>query len=210
MSKEDIKEFAQELGIPHLVHFTHVSNLESIIEHGLLSREKVDALNKDAVTNDEERYDGRTNTISLSIAHPNDRMFYKYRDNDEDWCVLGVKREILWKDDCLFLKHNAADARMSTKEDGELSTIEAFKSMYDEMDELDSRQEQCLERYDPTDKQAEILVPDKIPVEYLIGAYVSSRRVKKRYSDLLVDYQIKVHSPNKGVYASRLYRRKWQ
>jgi len=210
MSKKEIKAFAKELEIPHLVHFTHISNLESIIENGLLSREKVDGLDEDAVTNDEERHDGREHTISLSIAHPNDLMFYKYRGKDEDWCVIGLKRKILWEQDCLFLKNNAADARMSSKEDNELSTVAAFKSMYGEMDDLDSREEQCLKPFDPTDRQAEVLVPEEIPVECIIGVYVSNRKIKKRYSELLADYQVKVHSPNKGVYASRLYRRKWQ
>jgi hypothetical protein len=210
MSKKEIKAFAQELEIPHLVHFTHISNLESIMEKGLLSRKKVDDLDEDTVTNDEERHDRRTHTISLSIAHPNDLMFYKYRDKDEDWCVIGLKKKVLWELGCLFLKNNAADARMSNKEDKELSTLTAFRSMYDEMDDLDTREEQCLKPFDPTDKQAEILVPEEIPVEYIIGVYVSSRKIKKLYSELLADYQVKVHSPDKGVYASRLYRRKWQ
>lgn len=208
MSKKEIKAFAQELEIPYLVHFTHISNLKSIMENGLLSREKVDDLDEDAVTNDDQRYDGRAHTISLSIAHPNYRMFYKYRGNDEDWCVIGLKRKTLWEQDCLFFKNNAADARMSGKGDNELSTVAAFKSMYDEMEDLDTREEQCLKPYDPTDRQAEVLVPEEIPVEYIIGVYVSSRKIKKRYSDLLADYQVKVHSPGKGVYASRLYRRK--
>ena len=210
MSKKEIKEFAQELEIPHLVHFTHVSNLESIMEKGLLSREKIDDLDEDAVINDEERYDGRAHTISLSIAHPNDLMFYKYRSNDEDWCVIGLKRKVLWELDCLFLKNNAADTRMSNKGDNELSTVASFRSMYEEMDDLDTREEQCLKPFDPTDRQAEILVPEEIPVEYIIGVYVSSRKIKKLYSELLADYQVKVHSSDKGVYASRLYRRKWQ
>lgn len=210
MSKKEIKKFAQELDIPYLVHFTHISNLESIVDNGLLSRERVDELDYDAVTNDDERYDGRANTISISIAHPNDRMFYKYRENDADWCVVALKRKLLWEMDCLFLKNNAADARMSCKSDEELSSIDAFKSMYDEMGELDSREDQCLKPYDPTDKQAEILVPDEIPTDYLLGFFVSSRQIKKNYSDLLSNYQVKVNSPDKGVYASRLYRRKWQ
>lgn len=210
MSKKDIKEFAQEVDIPYLVHFTHISNLESIVENGFLSREIVDEMELDAVTNDEGRYDGRVHTISLSIAHPNDLMFYKYREKDDDWCVIALKRKVLWELDCLFLRNNAADGRMSRLGDDELSTITAFKSMYEEMDELDSREEQCLEPFDPTDKQAEILVPHHIPAEYILGVFVSNRQIKKNYSDLLSEYQVKVNSPNKGVYASRLYRRKWQ
>lgn len=210
MNRIEIKKFAEELKIPYLVHFTHISNLESIVQRGLLSRKKVDALAEDFLTNDEARYDGRTHTISLSVAHPNDRMFYKYRDEHEDWCVIVLKSSVLWKLNCLFLKYNAADARMSNLDDGQLSTIEAFRSMYEEMDDLPSRNEQCLMAYDPTDKQAEILINEDIPAEYILGVIVGSRQVKKNHSEMLAGYQVKVHSPDKGFYASRLYRRKWQ
>ena len=169
MSRKEIKNFAQGIDIPYLVHFTHIANLESIVENGLISRDRVDELDEDIVTNDKERYDGRTYTISLSIAHPNDQMFYKYRGKDEDWCVVALKSKLLWELDCLFLKNNAADGRMSNKNDDELSNIDAFKSMYEEMDDFDSREEQCLESYDPTDKQAEILVLDEVPIEYMLG-----------------------------------------
>ena len=79
MSKNEIENLAKELKIPYLVHFTHVSNLESILQNGLLSREKVDALGHDAMINDELRLDNHKETISVSIAHPNEKMFYKYR-----------------------------------------------------------------------------------------------------------------------------------
>ncbi len=210
MNKKEIKKFAVELDIPYLLHFTHISNLESILENGLYSRETVDAMDQEIITNDEGRYDGRTNTISLSIAHPNDRMFTKYREKDGDWCVLALRRRLLWELDCLFFKYNAADGRISGKDDDELSGIDAFKLMYEELDELDSREDQCLEPYDPTDKQAEVLVLDYIPVEYIFGVVVSNRQIKKNYKDILDEYKVVINSPGKGVYASRLYRRKWQ
>ncbi|HCS63184.1 MAG TPA: DUF4433 domain-containing protein [Cellvibrio sp.] len=210
MNKQEIKKFARELDIPYLLHFTHISNLESILENGLYSRETVDAMDQEIITNDAGRYDGRINTISLSIAHPNDRMFTKYRGVDEDWCVLALHRKLLWELDCLFFKYNAADGRISGKSDDELSGIDAFRSMYEELDELDSREGQCLEPYDPTDKQAEVLVIDYIPVDYIFGVVVSNRQVKKNYKDILEGYKVAINSPGKGVYASRLYRRKWQ
>lgn len=210
MSKKEIREYAEELGIPYLLHFTHISNLEGVMDKGLLSREKVDESEDDIHTNDEGRFDGRKNTVSLSIAHPNDRMFYKYREIDEDWCVIALSRKVLWELDCLFFKNNAATAEMSCLKDSELSTIESFKGMYEEQAGLDSREDQCLEPYDPTDKEAEILVFDHIPLEYIGAVVLSNRLVKKKYKELLSGVQIAINSPNKGVYASRLYRRKWQ
>jgi len=212
MSKEEIKLYAKELAIPYLVHFTHISNLEGIIQKGLISRQRVDSSEDEIHINDEGRFDGRENTISLSIEHPNDRMFYKYRDRDkdEDWCIVVLSQKILWKLDCLFLKNNAACSEISHLSDEELSTIEAFKSMYNEQDELDSRKEQYLKEYDPTDKEAEILVYNHIPPEHIVAVVLSNRQLKKKYKNLLSEVRIFIHSPNKGLYASRLYRRKWQ
>lgn len=210
MSKKEIESFAKELDIPYLLHFTHIDNLQSILENGLFSRDKVDKMGAGIITNDDGRYDGRRSTISLSIAHPNDRMFSKYREMDEEWCVLALRRKLLWELDCLFFKHNAADGRISRVGNEELSSIEAFKAMFEELEELDSREDQCLEPYDPTDKQAEVLAFDHITPEYIFGVVVSNRQVKKNYKDLLEGYKTAINSPGKGVYASRLYRRKWQ
>lgn len=210
MSKKEIREYVKELGIPHLLHFTHISNLEGIMEKGILSRKKIDASDDDIHTNDEGRFDGRKNTVSLSIAHPNDRMFFKYRETDEDWCVIVLERKILWKLDCLFFKNNAATGEMSHLKDSDLSTIESFKEMYEEQAGLDSRKDQCLEPYDPTDKEAEVLVVDHVPTEYIGAVVLSNRQVKKKYKDLLSEVRIAINSPKKGMYASRTYRRKWQ
>lgn len=210
MNKQEIKKFAIELEIPYLLHFTHIDNLESILEKGLYSRKTVDGMDQEIITNDEGRYDGRINTISLSIAHPNDRMFTKYREVNEDWCVLELSPNLLWELDCLFFKYNAADGRISGKDDEELSSIDAFRSMYEELDGLDSREDQCLEPYDPTDKQAEVLVFDYIPVDYIFGVFVSNRQVKKNYKNILKGYMVTINRPGKGVYASRFYRRKCQ
>lgn len=209
MSKKEIKEFVQELEIPYLVHFTHISNLESIFEKGLLSRDAVDELDG-VVINDKERYDRRTHTVSASIAHPNDLMFYKYRDVDEDWVVIAINKRVLWKSECMFFKHNAADGTMSALEDHEVKGVGALQALYDELDGFDSRAEQQLEYYDPTDKQAEVLIEDGVAVEDLLGVFVSNRIVKKKCKDLLGDVQIEINSPDKGVYASRRYRRIYQ
>ncbi len=208
-NKKEIEKFTKEIEMPFLLHFTHISNLKSILNKGILSREKVDSLENEVVINDDLRLDNHRETISVSIAHPNDKMFYKYRDDDADWCVLAIKKSVLWNSECLFYKHNAASANVSHLEPEYLSSIDALKSMYEE-NELNSREEQCLKSFDPTDVQAEVLVKDIINPEDILGVVVSNRSVKKKYNNLIEEKNIKINSPNKGVYATRLYKRKWQ
>lgn len=209
-NKALIRSFAQKIDIPYLVHFTKVSNLESIIYHGLVSRESLDQGLYQGVVNDNERLDNRRDTVSVSIAHPNDKMFYKYRNVDSDWCVLGIDVRVLWEQDCLFFKHNAADALMSNLSEQHLRDVGAFRSMYDEVSWLGSRVEQGLLNYDPTDVQAEILVKNYIPTNSIFGVVVSNRQVKKNIAHFTNHLKVAINEPNKILYASRNYRRKWQ
>ncbi|NHI00817.1 DarT ssDNA thymidine ADP-ribosyltransferase family protein [Oceanimonas sp. MB9] len=210
MSNE-IESYAKELKVPCLLHFTQLSNLESILTEGLLSRDRIAGLANSPAINDELRLDNHTNTISLSIAHPNSQMFYKYRmEKGGDWCVIGIHPRVLWSQDSLFCKHNAADARISGIPISDLAGISAFRGMYDEIPGHESRSDQCLKAYDPTDVQAEVLVIDSIDLSNFIGVVFPSRQAKKNYSELFGDMQAKIHAENKGYYAARSYKRKYQ
>lgn len=88
--KEAIKKIIEDRKIPALTHFTSLSNLESILENGLYSRDKVD---ESVEVNDEMRLDGRKNTISTSIGFPNSKMFYKYRNQKGGALVCSCDKQ---------------------------------------------------------------------------------------------------------------------
>lgn len=206
MSKEEIKKIVTERQVPFLVHFTQLVNLPSILENGLLCR---DAILANVAVNDEIRLDGRRNTISLSIAFPNHRMFYKYRqENQVPWCVLALKPSVLWDLECLFCKYNAADARISGAPDAILSSAAALREMFDEIPAFNSREEQRLKIFDPTDPQAEVLVNQSISAEYIGGIVFPDRPSKEQYQHLSKKLKLVEHSRNKGFFASRGYMRR--
>ncbi|EJV4018820.1 DUF4433 domain-containing protein, partial [Salmonella enterica] len=91
---------------------------------------EVGDLNITPEINDELRLDGHRDSTSLSIAFPNYRMFYRYRmDNPSiEWVVLGIHPSILWRNDCAYCCHNAADARISAQSLAQLKTLEAFEA----------------------------------------------------------------------------------
>lgn len=171
LRRANIKVQAAERGIRHLIHFTRVANLESIMNHGLLSVQMAHQQGVVLVANDQLRLDGHKDAISLSIGFPNSAMFYKYRQlHPEDrWVVLLLRPEILWTHDCAYCLHNAADKRISSRPWSELTSEEAFQSMFAEApDREPSRTVQRLGLSDPTDVQAEVLVRGNIDPSMLV------------------------------------------
>lgn len=161
LRRSHIQAQAAERGIRHLVHFTRVANLPSIMSHGLLSVQESHQRGLTPLANDQLRLDGRNDAVSLSVSFPNAAMFYKYRQlhPQDRWVVLLLRPEILWTHDCAYCTHNAADRRVRSRPWLELTTDEAFQSMFAEAPVgVRTRAAQRLGSPDPTDVQAEVLV----------------------------------------------------
>lgn len=204
--QQDIKDVCARFEIPSLVHFTQLANLENILKNGLISRDSVEGI---AQINDDLRLDGRRNYISTSIGFPNCKMFYRYRlQKGGLWCVLLIKKPVLWELDCLFCKFNAADHRISSQTAHILASPEQLSGMFDEIPELGTRDENKLKVFDPTDVQAEVLVKDLIMKDYILGVIFPDRPSLDRYAHLCNGLQLFEHSRNKGYFANRSYYRR--
>lgn len=206
LRKIEIQNIVDEYKIPALVHFTQLSNLESILKNGLLPRNELDV---NTQVNDELRLDGRIDTISTSIAFPNSKMFYKYRQaKGGHWCVIAISKRVLWELDCLFCKHNAADIRISTAPDSDLSSPAALRGLYQEHPNMEDRNSQKLRCYDPTDVQAEILIKEHIPSKYIVGVVFPDTPSRERFAHLTSKRKVVEHAKNKGFFAARSYVRR--
>lgn len=209
MMKAQIQATAAQLNIPHLVHFTRASNLPLIVQYGLQPASAFARLNIAPEINDQLRLDGRLNGISTSIGLTNDRMFYRLRQENPDveWAVLAISRKILWEKDVLFCRHNAADTRVSRLGDEDLRSHQAFTSMFAELEDHRSRDEQKLKPFDPTDVQAEVLVMEPIETDFIVGAAFDNPSTKSTYEKLFK--KTLLHSNGKGYFANRKYNREY-
>lgn len=209
MEREAIQTHAKAVKIPFLLHFTRAENLPTIMEHGLYPISRVDEIGVTPRINDDVRLDGRRDGISLSIAFPNYRMFWKCRQDNQGvkWVVLSVDPSVLWSKRCAFCRHNAADVRISSQPLGQLETSAAFLGMFEELDGLPSRQEQRLQPFDPTDGQAEVLVLDVIEPGLIKGAFFEDGAARDAYQGILGGRQVLVNAPQKGYFAARSYVR---
>lgn len=211
MSKDTIKEIIVSRKIPYLLHFTKFKNLQSILENGLLSKSRLDERGIDAETNDSLRLDFHEDAISTSIVFPNYRLFYGFRQRDDDkWVVLAIKPQVLLDNEVAFCKHNAADSRISSVPIEQLIISNSFEGMFEEIDGERSRSEQKLKDYDPTDSQAEILVFDQIPIKYIAGVVFDNKEDKEQFEIHYPDIKGYHHRPSKGVFATRTYCREYQ
>jgi hypothetical protein len=209
--RREIEETVIGLKVPLLAHFTRACNLESILEHGLRSIVKAQDAGIKPRVNDVVRLDGRPDAISLSIAFPNHKMFYSYRQKhpDEEWVVLLIDPAILWKKNCGFCQRNASDHRVRTLPLPSLMNASAFRGMFDPVEDLPTRQEQKLMDFDPTDPQAEVLVFETIEPQFIEGVAFDSHEVQAVCAHFVGDRRCAVFDRDTGPFASRGYARKW-
>lgn len=151
------------LSIPFLCHFTHVSNLVSIIQNGLVPIKHENSSILTRHTNDQARYDNRLKATSLSVGIPNEKMLSKYRRKNGlwDYVVLALDPTLIWRKTCAFCPHNAADRRVSKTPLESLIGPEALDRMFGE-DNWSNR---------PSDPQAEVLIFGVIEPKWIQGIF---------------------------------------
>jgi hypothetical protein len=200
-----IEDFANHVQVPFLVHFTRAQNLPSILEYGIVPIALCGDFGLRPVVNDPERYDGYPDATCTSIGFPNYRMFFQLRTSiaGSQWAVLMLHRSILWAKRCAFCRTNAANGQISAQPREGLMMLSAFQGMYEQVVGSESRAEQRLRSYDPTDVQAEVLVFDVIEPELIHGIAFDSQWVSAQYQHLTVGKDVRIYFPGSGPFAQR-------
>ena len=169
-----IQQICTERGITTLVHFTRVENLQSILQQGLLGRSILEARGQEFLFNDDNRADNNKEAVCLSISFPNYQMFYSIRErervsegvNSSQWVVLLLNAKLLWELDCAFCQDNAARKTVSDILLEERKKPDALEGMFGDFYNIRHQDLSIPQNY-PTHPQAEVLVFDTIPVQYI-------------------------------------------
>lgn len=193
--------------IHQLVHFTKVENLACIMELGILPISSLKKCQIQFSQNDPDRFDRQPNASSLSVTHPNEKLFYKWRMENlaQDWVVLKIDPSILRLQNLAFNKHNAADRRMSSKSLVQRRGINAFEDMFAEIEGFAPRASLGLRAEDSTDVQAEILAFEKIEPQMIFGAVFNSHDAMTRCSSLLGSRDVSYVKDSTGLFGFRDY-----
>ena len=162
---DKIKELMSRRHIEYFVHFTAVSNLESIMRHGICSIDYMKEHNIEYAANDTQRLDGRTDAISLSVSFPNYKYFYRFQQRGEEcWCVILLNPQKVVSLDCAYFWTNAASTVCRRLEWEDQCSRIAFDRMFDPK----GRSRIIPDCY-TTDPQAEVMVKGVIPADYIEG-----------------------------------------
>ena len=171
-----IRASAAHRGITRLCHFTPSRNLGHIAEdrRGVLASQHLDDDEK-AVFNptDLKRLDGHPDHVCCSIQYPNAWYFRTVRGQERlfrDWVVLLIEAHYLWRAGTKFCPRNAAAGHGRLIGEG----AKAFEALFAETVEgvHTYRRGPDHPASLPTDEQAEVLIPDHIQRQDVIGIVV--------------------------------------
>lgn len=204
--RAEIKARVKDLGIPYLLHFTRIENLNSILDNGICPPSILTQREIDCHVNDPLRYDGQKDASCFSLGHPNSRLFWRWRHEkpEKEWVVLMIDPAVLWTHDVAFCATNAAVRSISRTSLEYRRTVNALNSMYESVDGLPSRDSQMLRPYDPTDVQAEALVFGVVMPSMIIGARFESEAALEHFRTRMSG-DLKTRG---GAYRSREYIRR--
>ena len=122
---------------------------------------------------DKKRLDGYPDHVCCSIQYPNAWYFRKARAKEQlflDWVVLLIDPSYLWRIDTKFCPRNAAAGYGREVHGG----VAAFDALFADQVEGVRTYQHGPDHPDflPTDEQAEVLIPDRIERDDIIGVVV--------------------------------------
>ena len=206
---DKIKEIVTRRKIEHLVHFTRIDNLNSILNNGLIPVSMQKKMKIPSVRNDEQRIDSKLDCTSCSIAFPNYKLFYTFREYkfpESGWVVIVLDKDALFSPSNItyYCQTNAAGVFPRISSAKELCTATAFENMF--CDSITTKENKVIQRasllisdYITTDPQAEVLISEAIDKKY-IGCICFQKQpdideyITKYGRDLLDKYDYQVDS----------------
>jgi len=163
-----ISEFLRRKGIKKLFHFTHISNLESILLKGIQTRRYLDFSETSYKVTDPDRLDKFTESISFSIGEPNRLLLpQKIFTFENQLVLLEVSANSLLTQNFAAFPSNAASGYFQGEIINNPERYIGARGLEGIFLNRDLRNQAKLPIDVPTDTQAEILFfqpidPDKI------------------------------------------------
>lgn len=177
--------------LEELHYLTPIKNMGSIYTLGILSHKKAEKISHQSVAMDEiqERRKkvvvpgGRPLHQYVNLYfHARNPMMFKRKDFYKELCIVKVSKDVLNLPQVVISDGNASSdyVRFYTVSEG-LRVIDkerVFARYWNHDDPIEKFRHVF-------EKCAEVLVPDKVPKEFILGAYVSSEDSKVKLYDIM-------------------------
>lgn len=180
--------------IRELYYITHIDNVPSILERGILSHERVETGQVQftpiydarivASRRDRRAPDGRSLWSFANLYfQARNAMLYRvtfFEKPGDDIVILSVRPDILDRSDILISTGNAASPKSSLlpRDDG----LKAISRMWKVLNQDWWKEEDSSKR----EMMAECLVPDKVPPEFIQTIYVASHDAANKVRAMLL------------------------
>lgn len=227
--------FVKKRGITRLCHFTRINNLPFIfgtdnagsIPNGIVSRRIVKgsdlftSLPRGMEYTDAKRLDCREDLISTSIQVPNSKYFSRVINKEKikgafnEFCIVLINPNII-DDETIFCPGNAATKGyrdILKDDDDKFKGLEAFKCLFRDVNNpkhgLIKRGIYLPNNY-TTDEQAEVMIPNHIPVNYIDGIVFKDKETAIMESDKLQLCNVVDISHKKFYYCQNMFAKSRQ
>lgn len=189
---------ATKRGITRLCHLTPSRNLGHIAADctGILSAARLKTDERRVFNpTDRDRLDGFPDHVCCSIQYPNAWYLKKARGRERlfpDWVVLLIRPHYLWARGTKFCPRNAAAGGGEDVAEG----VEAFDSLYSTTVRgaggKTFRRSSTHPSWLPTDEQAEVLIPDQVEHDDLLGVVVADEAQGRTEARRLAQLRVEV------------------
>ena len=185
--------------LTELHYITDIRNIPSIMKLGILSHKLASKIPHVSVAMEEIQEKRRKKVVpggrplheyvNLYI-HARNKMLYKRKEQHNSLCILRISPEVLNIPGSIVVDKNASSAYARFYPspeglihlDGELVFADSWTHPEDKIAEWRHGSIRC----------AEVLVPDKIPISFINGVYVSGIEAKRKAEDLGILCQITI------------------
>lgn len=181
--------------LEELHYITPLANLKSIIQSGILSHQKAERVSHSSVAMDEiqERRKkvvvpgGRPLHQYVNLYfHARNPMMYKRKDLHQELAIIRVGKDVLNLSKVVIADGNASSdyVLFTAAPDGLrfISKSLVYAKYWNHDDPIEKFRHASI-------KCAEVLVPDKIPTDFILGAYVSCEESKIKLYDIIKEIE---------------------
>ena len=168
-------------GKKYVYNIMPIENIPSVLQHGIVCFDKMQQFKHSSIAmNEVQERRSQVNIPNGLALHQyanlyfsyHNPMLYKRQEIADQLCILALSAKVIDIEGCVLADRNAA------------TSLARFYSPLEGIEQLDFQKIHATYWIDPNPivqreqkaiKCAEILIPDSIPTEYIVGAYVVNK-----------------------------------